>query len=400
MPEEQCTQQQQCVTETQTVTDTTFRDECVDVVTHSCVETQTQVHVDTTHRLVGHVAGQALPAAHLVGQAIPVAAGPAALPLAAVNTGFQAGPAALPLAAVNTGFHAATPLTAHLNHAGIPLASAGAIVSDASTAIIASKNGIVKREADAEADAEADPQFLFGNSPFVGALQPRVPLGVAPINTAPVVAGVAAAPANCRAVTERQCRQVPVQVPRTIAVPRCTTVPVCVQVPQQRCNVVTRQVPETVCNPRAVTECNTVNRPVPETKCVPKPVEECVTINKQVPEVKCINKPVTDCVTVPRQVPVQVPVQKCADVPREECHPVVEQHPRQVCHQETVQVVEHVVAAPVHAVRAVHVAPAVPVAAGVKAVPHGGVYANQVHGVRSPTAYAYGDGKSFTRRDY
>merc|ERR1712127_845624 len=178
---------------------------------------------------------------------------------------------------------------------------------------------------------------------------------------------VAAAPAaiapSCHATTQRQCRQVPVQVPRSIAVPRCAAVPVCRAVPKQKCSTVARQ--------------------VPETNCVNKPVTECTTINRQVPETQCVDKPVQECTTVGRQVPVEVPVQKCADVPREVCHPVHEKVARQVC--ENVAVKHH----------SAHVASR-----------HGGVYANSpavskaVHGVSAPTAYAYGVGKSFSRRDY
>merc|ERR1711937_374697 len=302
--EQQCTSEQECTTETQTVVDTTYTDECQDIVTQSC--TETSVSVQTQHAVVGHA----------VSPVAPVAVAPA-----------LAGPLA-------------TPAAGHVIAAATP--AAGHVIAAAPAHVIPARIG--KRDADAE--PEADAQFL---GPLAGALTPYA----AAVQTAPLVR--AQAPA-CHAVTERQCRKVPVQVPRTISVPKCVTVPRCIDVP------------------RSV--CNTVYRKVPETRCNPKPVTECTTINRQVPETNCVDRPVQECVNVPKSVPVQVPVERCADVPREVCHPVQTQVPRQVCEQVAVKHVAH------------------------------GVYANSpalsrsIHGVRVPTSYGYGVGNSYTRRDY
>merc|ERR1712212_978264 len=205
--EQQCTSEQECITETQTVVDTTYTDECQDIVTQSC--TETSVSVQTQHAVVGHA----------VSPVAAVAAAPA-----------LAGPLA-----------AATP-------------AAGPVIAAAPAHVIPARIG--KRDADAE--PEADAQFL---GPLAGALTPYA----AAVQTAPLVR--AQAPA-CHAVTERQCRKVPVQVPRTISIPKCVTVPRCIDVPRSVCNTVYRKVPETRCNPKPVTECTTINRQVPETNCV------------------------------------------------------------------------------------------------------------------------------------
>merc|ERR1711937_906636 len=159
--EQQCTSEQECTTETQTVVDTTYTDECQDIVTQSC--TETSVSVQTQHAVVGHA----------VSPVASVAVAPA-----------LAGPLATP--AAGHVIAAATPAAGH---------------------VIAARIG--KRDADAE--PEADAQFL---GPLAGALTPYA----AAVQTAPLVR--AQAPA-CHAVTERQCRKVPVQVPRTISVPKC-----------------------------------------------------------------------------------------------------------------------------------------------------------------------------------
>merc|ERR1712134_96082 len=203
--EQQCTSEQECTTETQTVVDTTYTDECQDIVTQSC--TETSVSVQTQHAVVGHA----------VSPVASVAVAPA-----------LAGPLATP--------------------------AAGHVIAAAPAHVIPARIG--KRDADAE--PEADAQFL---GPLAGALTPYA----AAVQTAPLVR--AQAPA-CHAVTERQCRKVPVQVPRTISVPKCVTVPRCIDVPRSVCNTVYRKVPETRCNPKPVTECTTINRQVPETNCV------------------------------------------------------------------------------------------------------------------------------------
>merc|ERR1711988_1904940 len=357
--EQQCTDQQQCVNDTQTVTEISYKEECVDLVTQHC--TETSVRVETSSHLVGHIAGT-----HVAAEPILVAGTPAVAPILA----------GVSLAGVST-----TPTGAlHTDPAiALPVATSNTIVDAAAPSIIAQKE-FVKREADADA------QFLFGQGPLE-ALAPRVP--IAPLAVAP--APVSVFP-NCQAVTERKCHQVPVQVPRTVAIPRCTTVPVCAQLPKQECQTITKQVPETVCNPKPVSVCTTIQTRIPEVNCDSKPVEECTTINRQIPKTDCVNKPVTECTLVPKTVPIEVPVQKCSQVARQVCEEVVEQVPRQYCKQH---------AAAIHIVKPVsHVAhptsAAVPVGAGVKALPSGGVYSH----AHAPTSYAYSNGKSFSRRDY
>merc|ERR1711922_88067 len=107
-------------------------------------------------------------------------------------------------------------------------------------------------------------------------------------------------------------------------------------------------------------QCTVVPRAVPETICNPKPVTECTTVNRQVPETNCVDKPVTECVNVPKSVPVQ------------------EQVARKVCRNQSF----------------------------LKHVRHG-LYSRKGyaastshHGKSSGTRYAYGNGGSFTRRDY
>merc|ERR1711936_728980 len=219
--EQQCTTQEQCTTQTQVIPETTFTEECQDIVTNVCHEVQTEVRV----------------AQHVVNH--PSVVGVPALP--AVQTAGLVAPAA-----------AVGPLVGALglNPSVIPAR-------------------ITKREADAEADAEADPQFFihgpgFGFGGRVGGVTgPVAPVGVAGAVAPAAVAPVAVAP-QCHQKVERQCRQVPVQTSRTVAVPVCVQVPVCVPVP--KCVTVPHCVEVPVCVP--------VDREVVTPHCVTVP--KCV----------------------------------------------------------------------------------------------------------------------------
>merc|ERR1711988_979657 len=226
--EQQCTTQEQCTTETRIVPETTFREECQDIVTNVCQEVQTEVRV--AQQVINHpavVAAPAVPAVQTLGLAAPAAA---------------VGPLVGALG---------------LNPARL----------------------VVRR--DAEAEAEADPQLLlngFGGlvgGRVVGVAGPAAPLGVsapiAPVGVAapvgvpaavgPVSVGGPVAPVTvvspqCQQKVERQCRSVPVQTSRAVASPKCQSVPVCVPVPK----------------------CVTVPFTVP----VETPVEECSPVTRQV----------------------------------------------------------------------------------------------------------------------
>ena len=223
--EQQCTTQEQCTTQTQVIPETTFTEECQDIVTNVCHEVQTEVRV----------------AQHVVNH--PSVVGVPALP--AVQTAGLVAPAA-----------AVGPLV-------------GALGLNPSV--------IPARIAKREADAEADPQFFINGPGFgfggrvggvagpvapVGVAGVVAPAAVAPAAVAPVavapaaVAPVAVAPAavapvavapQCHQKVERQCRQVPVQTSRTVAVPVCVQVPVCVPVP--KCVTVPHCVEVPVCVP-------------------------------------------------------------------------------------------------------------------------------------------------------
>jgi hypothetical protein len=254
--DQKCTEEQQCTTKLEIVVDTTHVEECQDVVTQTCTETKVTVH--NHQAVVGHeshgtvevAAPVALAAGHHEGAAIPPQAG--------------------------------------LGHA-----------------LFSGHYGRGRREAEASpeadpesaADAEADPYYSYygrGNLP-------------APQHVVPAAAPV------CNDVTQRQCRKVPVQSQRQVAVPHCVQVPRCVDVPRKACTTVARQVSEVVCHP--------------------KPVTECAAIVRQVPEKVCVDRPVTECLPITRSVPVQVPVKRCQPVAREVCHPVAEKVAREVCEE-------------------------------------------------------------------
>merc|ERR1712123_371918 len=98
---------------------------------------------------------------------------------------------------------------------------------------------IVKREADAEADADADAdadaQFFGLNAFPVGRLATgpaSLHLAAAPVAPLAIAAPRVEVVPQCQQKVDRQCRQVPVQTVRQIAVPRCVSVPQCITVPQ------------------------------------------------------------------------------------------------------------------------------------------------------------------------
>merc|ERR1711988_1128943 len=176
--EQQCTTQEQCTTETRIVPETTFREECQDIVTNVCQEVQTEVRV--AQQVINHpavVAAPAVPAVQTLGLAAPAAA---------------VGPLVGALG---------------LNPARL----------------------VVKR--DAEAEAEADPQLLlngFGGlvgGRVVGVAAPAAPLGVsapiAPVGVAaPVGVPAAVAPVGVPAAVGPVGVPAPV-APVTVVAPQC-----------------------------------------------------------------------------------------------------------------------------------------------------------------------------------
>ena len=134
---------------------------------------------------------------------------------------------------------------------------------------------VAKREAEAEPEAREDRSLLLGGLlPAAG-----------PVQIAAVPRAVAIAPL-CEVKVERQCRKVPVQVPRAIQVPKCASVP--------------------------RTHC------VDTTKVVPGPPA-------------CHDEPRQVCNPVERQVPFEVPVEKCTPVASQVCKDVPHKAARQVC---------------------------------------------------------------------
>merc|ERR1712106_718752 len=167
--EQQCHQEEQCSTQYQTVVDTTYVEECQDVVTQHC--TETHVTTQTHSAVVDHVLGGPVDA-HVFGHHD-----------------------------VHAPEIALAPPHPNAHHLG-------------------------KREADAdpealpEADADADAQIFQTAAPHVGHGAPHV--------GHPAPATHHQHPPQCQAHTERQCQKVPVQTPRQVAVPHCVPVPVCV----------------------------------------------------------------------------------------------------------------------------------------------------------------------------
>merc|ERR1711937_892812 len=158
--EEQCTstqncvQEQQCTTETKTVADTTYVDECTDVVTQVCNDV-TQV------------------------SSVPVASY-AAAPVVASSVGVATSPHALSSAPI----------------ASAALATPALVSSPSAVALASSQLYRGKRDA----DAEADPQYLIS-----GALRSITPSAI--VKTMPV----------CTPVTTQQCNKVPKTIQRSVA---------------------------------------------------------------------------------------------------------------------------------------------------------------------------------------
>merc|ERR1712025_1375975 len=122
-------------------------------------------------------------------------------------------------------------------------------------AVPAAGHVIAKRapESEPESEAEADAEARDGKQLLLSRLG-AAPVGPAPVAVGPVVgpAPVAVGPPACHVEVQRQCRDVPVQVPRTVQVPKC------LPVPKTHCVPTTKVVagppachdePRRVCNP-------------------------------------------------------------------------------------------------------------------------------------------------------
>merc|ERR1712157_21416 len=141
------------------------------------------------------------------------------------------------------------------------------------------------------------------------------------------------------------------------AVPKCVTVPHCVAVPN----------------------CVAVPKCVPVPQCVAVPRTHCKAITRQVPH--------TDCRSIPISVPVPTQVEECTPVARQVCKPVHKKVARKNCSvHRAVAVHPHTYG---HSAKVIS-----PVAVLTKGVSH------ERHGHTKGTNYAYGVGKSFSRRDY
>ena len=169
---------------------------------------------------------------------------------------------------------------------GLP---AGVLPGPGAFAVPAAGHVIVKRapESEPESEAEADAEARDGKQLLLSRLG-AAPVGPAPVAVGPVVgpAPVAVGPPACHVEVQRQCRDVPVQVPRTVQVPKCV--------------------------------------PVPKTHCVP-------TTKVVAGPPACHDEPRQVCNPVSRQVPFEVPVEKCTPVPEQICKEVPHKSARQVC---------------------------------------------------------------------
>jgi hypothetical protein len=354
--EKQCTEVPQCTTEITEVPETTFVDECNDIVHQVCSETQ--VHVQAHANVIAHAApalvntvSTAGPLSAAIGvNTIPAAAGvPGALLPSATHVIAKReadadaqflGLNAFPVGRLATG---PAPLSPAAPIVAAPLASAPLAAAPLAAAPIATAP--------------------LAATPLATAPIAATPLTAAPIAATPLAAAPIVAAPRCQQKVDRQCRRVPVNSVRQVATPKCVSVPQCVAVPKTVCNPTTRDVASTVCNPKPVTECNTIVRQVPETVCNAKPV--------------------TECRAVPVQVPVATPVEECHPVAREVCHPVHKKVAHKHCsvHKST----------PSYSYG--HTAKVLsPVAVLSKSNSH--------HGHSKGTSYAYGVGKSFSRRDF
>merc|ERR1711936_1566827 len=337
--EEVCNDEAQCTTETQVIPETTFREECQDIVSNVCQEVQTQVRV----------------AQHVV------------------------------------------------NHPSVVAAPATAVGPLVGALGLNPPNFVVKREAEAEPDPQFLINGFGGlglGGRVVGVAGPVAPVGVAgavPVGVAGAVAPVGVAPVavaapQCQQKVERQCRSVPVQTSRTVSIPRCQSVPVCVPVPKcvtvphcvevpvcvpvprelvtPHCVTVPRCVTVPKCSPVERQVCQVVQKDVTNTVCTPKAVNKCNTVLRKVPEVNCVAVPRQSCKTVPFSVPVETPVEECSPVTRQVCQPVNKQVARKVCSR---QVRGH----------------------GAKLISTGvAPSAISRHGTTGPSSYSYGDGNS------
>merc|ERR1711892_1066458 len=159
-----CEKEQQCTTETKIVPETTYVNECKNVVSTNCVDVAQVVSSP-----VATVASYA---------ATPIATSPLALTSFPSSAALGASPLAL----------GSSPYAATLGAS--PLLSQ-----------------LYRGKRDAEADADADPQF-FINGPFGSSVATS-----AVVKTAPV----------CTPVTRSVCQKVPKTTQRTIAAPKCVS---------------------------------------------------------------------------------------------------------------------------------------------------------------------------------
>merc|ERR1712038_617571 len=265
--EQVCHPEQVCTTEVHTEVDTIVNQECQDIQHQVCQETRVAQHTE----LVGVEQH-----ANIIGH--QVAAAPAVV-------GAVAGPGLGGV--VGAGVVDARFLRAQAQFAGA-LPAPGAFALGAAPVAGLPEHVIAKRESDPESEAEADSEARDGKSLLLSRLGAGPVVGPAPVAVGPVVgpAPVAVGPPACHVEVQRQCRDVPVQVPRTVQVPKC------VPVPKPHC--------------------------VPTTKVVAGPPA-------------CHDEPRQVCNPVSRQVPFEVPVEKCTPVPEQICKEVPHKSARQVC---------------------------------------------------------------------
>merc|ERR1711935_490913 len=168
---EHCVEEQQCTTETKTVPETTYVNECVDQVTNVCDEISQVV-------------------AAPVLSYTPIAAAPAITSIA---------PALLPASGL---------VSAPASIGASSVLPAGVLSGPLSQIFRG------KREAAAEAEAEADAQYLI-NGPYGASVANIVGAPVATVG-APVAATTVVRTPVCRQVVNKECKQVPRTVQRTV----------------------------------------------------------------------------------------------------------------------------------------------------------------------------------------
>merc|ERR1719192_3078598 len=103
---------------------------------------------------------------------------------------------------------------------------------------------------------------------------------------------------KCQEVRDRQCKQIPISIPRTIEVPIC------------------KKVPRTVCVPSYKVVLDTKCQEIPKQQCAHIPIEQCKSVPKQVPRKICkgYGPPQKVASYVPAPVAVAKPVAVVAPV--------------------------------------------------------------------------------------